>query len=78
MLVTIVSAIRKGLAFELLNAQGAVLCSYPKFAQRSGQRNERQIRGENGKDVFQGLGNFVEASKIQFFGGVGKKNTIRS
>ncbi len=34
-----------GFAFELLNAQDAVLCSY--FAQRSGERNERQIQGEN-------------------------------
>ena len=34
------NTIRKGLAFELMNAQDAVLCSY--FAQRSGERNEHQ------------------------------------
>jgi hypothetical protein len=50
------NAKRKGFAFELLNAQDAVLCSY--FAQRSVERNERQIPRENGNDVFQGLGNF--------------------
>ena len=38
------NAIRKGFAFELLNAQDAVLCSY--FAKRSGERNERQMQGE--------------------------------
>jgi hypothetical protein len=50
------NAIRKGFAFELLNAQDAGLCSY--FAQRSEERNERQNPGENGSDVFQGLSNF--------------------
>jgi hypothetical protein len=49
------NVIRKDLTFELLNAQDAVLCSY--FAQRSGERNERQNPGENGSDVFQGLRN---------------------
>jgi hypothetical protein len=49
------NTIRKGSAFELLNAQDAVLCSY--FAQRSGERNEHQIQGEIGNDVFQGLSN---------------------
>jgi hypothetical protein len=50
------NAIRKGLAFELLNAQDTVLCSY--FAQRSGERSDRQIQEGNGNDEFQGLGNF--------------------
>jgi hypothetical protein len=50
------NVIRKGFAFELLNAQDAVPCSY--FAQRSGERNGRQIEGENGIDVFQGLSIF--------------------
>ena len=50
------NAIRKGFAFELLNAQDAVLCLY--FAQRSGERSDVQIQGDNGNDVFQGLGNF--------------------
>ena len=50
------NAIRKGLAFELLNAQDTVLCSY--FAQKSGERSDRQIQKGNGNDVFQGLGNF--------------------
>jgi hypothetical protein len=36
------NAIRKGLVYELLNAQGTVLCSY--FAQRSGERSEWHIR----------------------------------
>ena len=50
------NAIRKGFAFELLNAQDTVLCSY--FAQRSGERNERRHAGEDGKNAIQGLGNF--------------------
>jgi hypothetical protein len=50
------NAIRKGLAFELMNAQDAVLCSY--FAQRSGVLNERQTPGENMSDIFQGLSSF--------------------
>ena len=50
------NTIRKGFAVELLNAQDTVQCSY--FAQRSGAGNERQIQGDNGNDVFQGVGNF--------------------
>jgi hypothetical protein len=50
------NAIRKGLVYELLNAQDKVLCSY--FAQRSGERNEWQKQGAAGEEVFQGLGNF--------------------
>ena len=50
------NAIKKGLAFELLNAQDTVLCSY--FAQRSGERSDRQVQEGNGNDIFQGLGNF--------------------
>jgi hypothetical protein len=50
------NAIRKGLAFELLNAQDTVLCWY--FAQRSGERGDRQIQVGNWNDLFQGLGNF--------------------
>ena len=50
------NTIRKGLAFELMNAQDAVLCSY--FAQRSGVLNERQTPGENMSDIFQGLSSF--------------------
>jgi hypothetical protein len=34
------NAIRKGLVYELLNAQDTVLCSY--FAQRSGERSDCQ------------------------------------
>jgi hypothetical protein len=49
-------AIRKGLVYELLNAQDTVLCSY--FAQRSGERSERQNQGGASDEVFQGLGNF--------------------
>ena len=50
------NAIKKGLAFELLNAQDTVLCLY--FTQRSGERSDVQIQGDNGNDVFQGLSNF--------------------
>ena len=50
------NAIRKGLVYELLNAQDKVLCSY--FAQRSGERNEWQNQGGVTEDVFQGLDNF--------------------
>ena len=50
------NAIRKGLVYELLNAQDTVLCSY--FAQRSGERNDWQNQGGSAKEVFQGLGNF--------------------
>jgi hypothetical protein len=47
------NAIRKGLAFKLLNAQDAVLCSY--FAQRAEARGQVQVG--NGIETFQ-LGNF--------------------
>jgi hypothetical protein len=50
------NAIRKGLVYELLNAQDTVLCSY--FEQRSGERNEWQNQGGAAEEVFQGLGNF--------------------
>jgi hypothetical protein len=50
------NAIRKGPAFELLNAQDAVLCSY--FAQRAEARGERQVQVGNRMETFQGLGNF--------------------
>ena len=50
------NAIRKGLVYELLNAQDTVLCSY--FAQRSGERSECQNPGGAANKVFQGLGNF--------------------
>jgi hypothetical protein len=50
------NAIRTGLAFELLNAKDTVLCSY--FAQRSGERSDRQIQEGSGNDIFQGLDNF--------------------
>jgi hypothetical protein len=50
------NAIRKGLAFELLNAQDAVLCSY--FAQRAEARSDRQVQVGNGTETFQGLSNF--------------------
>ena len=50
------NAIRKGLAFELLNAQDAVLCLY--FAQRAEARGDRQVHVGNGTETFQGLGNF--------------------
>ena len=50
------NAIRKGLVYELLNAQDTVLCSY--FAQRSGDRNEWQNQVGVAEEVFQGLGNF--------------------
>jgi hypothetical protein len=47
------NAIRKGLVYELLNAQDTVLCSY--FAQRSGERIECQNQGGTADEVFQGL-----------------------
>ena len=46
--------IRKGLVYELLNAQDTVLCSY--FAQRSGERSK--CEGGAAHEVFQGLDNF--------------------
>ena len=50
------TAIRKGLVYELLNAQDTVLCLY--FAQRSRERSECQNQGDAADEVFQGLGNF--------------------
>jgi hypothetical protein len=50
------NAIRKCLAFELLNAQDAVQCSY--FAQRAEARGDRQVQVGDGIVTFQGLGNF--------------------
>jgi hypothetical protein len=50
------NAIRKGLVYELLNAQDTVLCLC--FAQRSGERSECQNQGGAVDEVFQGLGNF--------------------
>jgi hypothetical protein len=47
------NTIRKGLVYELLNAQDSVLCSY--FAQRSGERNDCQNLGGTSDEVFQGL-----------------------
>jgi hypothetical protein len=50
------NAIRKGLVYELLNAQNTVLCSY--FAQRSGEWNEWKNQGGVAEEVFQELGNY--------------------
>ena len=50
------NAIRKGLVYELLNAQDTVLCSY--FAQRSGERSECQNLGGTSDEVLKGLDNF--------------------
>jgi hypothetical protein len=50
------NAIRKGLVYELLNAQDTVLCSC--FAQRSGVRRDCQNLGGTADEVFQGLDNF--------------------
>jgi hypothetical protein len=50
------NAIRKGLVYELLNAQDTVLCSY--FAQKSGERSDCQNQGSTADEVFQGLDNF--------------------
>jgi hypothetical protein len=50
------NAIRKGLVYELLNAQDTVVCSY--FAQRSGERSDCQNLGGTADEVFQGLDNF--------------------
>jgi hypothetical protein len=52
------NAIRKGLAFELLNVQDAVLCWY--FAQRADARGDRQVQVGNGNDIFQVLGNLSD------------------
>ena len=50
------NTVRKGLVYELLNAQDTVLCSY--FSQRSGEREE----GRSGKimveEALQGLDSF--------------------
>ena len=50
------NAIRKGLVYELLNAQDTVLCSY--FVQRSEERSECQNQGGTSSEEFQGLGTF--------------------
>ena len=50
------NAIRKGLVYELLNAQDTLLCSC--FAQRSGERSDCQNLGGTAAEVFQGLDNF--------------------
>ena len=50
------NAIRKGVVYELLNAQDTVLCSY--FAQSSGERSDCQNLGGTADEVFQGLDNF--------------------
>ena len=50
------NAIRKGLVYELLNAQDTVLCSC--FAQRSGERSDCQSLGGTTNEVLQGLDNF--------------------
>ena len=50
------NAIRKGLVFELLNAQDAVLCSH--FAQRAESRGNHQVQECNVNEIFQGLGNY--------------------
>jgi hypothetical protein len=50
------NAIRKGLVYELLNAQDTVLCSC--FAQRSGERSDCPTLGGTADEVFQGLDNF--------------------
>jgi hypothetical protein len=55
--------IRKGLAFELLNATDAVLCSY--FAQRTEARGDHQVQIGNGTETFQGLGNFKLQTYLQ-------------
>jgi hypothetical protein len=49
------NAIRKGLVYELLNAQDTVLCSY--FAQRSGDRSDCPNLGGTSDEAFQGLDN---------------------
>ena len=59
------NAIRKGLVYELLNAQDTVLCSY--FAQRSGARSECQNQGGTADQVFQGLGNFANVRWYLYF-----------
>lgn len=43
--------IRKGLVWELLNAQDRVLCSY--FAQRNGRNDEHQHHGRAVEEIFQ-------------------------
>jgi hypothetical protein len=48
------NAIRKGLVYELMHAQGTTVCSY--FAQRNGERSQDD-RGTL-DEIFQGLINF--------------------
>ena len=50
------NAMRKGLVYELLNAQDTVLCSY--FEQRSREWSDCQNLGGTADEVFQGLDNF--------------------
>ena len=50
------NAIRKGLVYELLNAQDTLLYSY--FAQRSGERSDCQNLGGTVDEVLQALDNF--------------------
>ena len=54
--VSMRSAIRNGLGYELLNAQDTLLCSC--FAQRSRERSDCQNLGGTAAEVFQGLDNF--------------------
>jgi uncharacterized coiled-coil protein SlyX len=49
------NAIMKGLIYELLNAQDAVLCSY--FAQRNEERGDYQNQACTLDEVFHRLGN---------------------
>jgi hypothetical protein len=50
------NSIKRGLVYEVLNAQDTVLCSY--FAERNGKRGECRNQGSTMGEVFQGLGNF--------------------
>ena len=50
------NTVRKGLVYELLNAQDTVLCSY--FSQRSGEREEERSGKIMVEEAFQGLDSF--------------------
>ena len=50
------NTVRKGLVYELLNAQDTVLCSY--FAQRVGTKNDGCGQKSEGEEIFQGLERF--------------------
>ena len=50
------NTVRKGLVYELLNAQDTVLCSC--FAQRSGERGEGRSGKSRVEEAFQGLDSF--------------------